>query len=192
MSIKHKILKFLIENKERAFSIYELARVMKIDYKLLYINIKKLEESKSIEVEDLKSQKRCSFKACFNEDVFIVENQRRNDLLKKKEFKAIYDKLKVINKQFILLVFGSYAKGTAAKNSDIDFLLISDKENAKNIEEKLEVLPLKIHMTTINYESFIEMLKSKEPSVVSEALKKNILLFGIEDYYRLIQNAENH
>jgi len=190
MSVKQKILRFLIENKERAFSMYELSKILKIDYKLLYINIKKLEKEKSIEVENLKSQNRCSFKDSFNEDVFIVETERRNEILKKKEFKAFYDKLKSVNKQFILLLFGSHVKGTATKSSDIDLLLISNSENAKAIEEKLEILPLKIHLTPIIYESFINMLKTKEQTVVSEALKRNIILFGIEDYYRLIQNAK--
>src|SRR3989344_3022627 len=189
MNIKQKILKFLIGNRESSFNIYELSKSLKIDYKLIYINVKKLEKEKSIEIEDLKSQKRCNFKNNFNEDVFIVENERRSDYLKKKEFLAIYDKIQVVNKQFILLLFGSYVKQTATKNSDIDILLISNKEDEKIIEEKFGVLPLKIHLTHINYESFIDMVKSKEETVVSEAIKKNIILFGIEDYYRLIQNA---
>nr|MBI4156553.1 nucleotidyltransferase domain-containing protein [Candidatus Woesearchaeota archaeon] len=190
MNIKQKILKFLIENKERTFSIYGLSKALKIDYKLLYINIKKLEKERSIEVKDLKNQKRCSFNDIFNEDVFIVENERRNYILKKKEFRAIYDYLKDINKQFIVLLFGSHVKGTATKHSDIDLLLISPEEDVKKIEEKLSILPFKIHLTPISYESFINMLKSKEFTVVSEALKKNIILFGIDDYYRLIQNAK--
>ena len=190
MSIKQKILRFLIENKEKTFSMYELAKAVKIDYKLVHTNVKKLQEDKSIIVEDLKSQKRCSFKDSFTEDVFIVESERRVDILKKKEFKAINEKLKSISKQFILLLFGSHAKGTATKTSDIDLLLISNSEDAKKIEEKLEILPLKIHLTPITYESFTDMLKTKEQTVVSEALKKNIILYGIEDYYRIIQNAK--
>lgn len=190
MSIKHKILRFLIENKERAFSMYELSKVIKIDYKLIHTNVKKLQKEGSIEVEDLKSQKRCSFRDNFNGDVFIVETERRSDILKKKEFKAVYEKLKTINKQFILFLFGSRIKKTDIKTSDIDLLLISNSEDSKKIEEKLEILPLKIHLTSITYESFIEMLKLREQTVVSEALKKNIILFGIEDYYRLIQNAK--
>jgi len=189
MNIKQKILRFLIENKEKTFSMYGLSKALKIDYKLLYINIQKLGLERSIKVENLKSQKRCSFADNFNEDVFIVETQRRNDILNKKEFKAIYEKLIIINKQFILLLFGSNIKETATKHSDIDLLLISH-DDAKMMQEKLEVLPLKIHLTAITYESFIEMLKTKEQNVVSEALKKNIILFGIEDYYRLIQNAK--
>lgn len=190
MNIKQKILKFLIENKERAFSMYGISRALKIDYKLIYINTKKLEKEKSIEVEDLKSQKRCSFKDNFNEEVFIVEYERRNAFLKKKEFKAIYDKLKVVNKQFILLLFGSHANGTATKNSDIDLLLISNQKDVKAIEEKLELLPLKIHLTPITYESFVGMIKTKEQTVVSEAIKNNIIFFGIEDYYRLLKHAK--
>jgi predicted nucleotidyltransferase len=190
MNIKQKILRFLIENKDKTFSMREISMALKIDYKLVYINIKKLEKEKSIEAENLKSHNRCSFKDSFNEDVFIVESERKNDVLKKKEFKAIYDKLNSVNKQFILLLFGSHAKGTVTKSSDIDLLLISNLEDAKTIGEKLEVLPLKIHLTQITYESFIDMLKTKEQTVVSEAIKRNILLFGIADYYRLIQNAK--
>jgi len=189
MNIKQKILRFLIENKEKTFNMYELSKSLKIDYKLIHINVKKLQSDRSIEVEDLKSQKRCSFTDSFNEDVFKVELERRSDILKKKEFKAIYEKLRSINKQFILLLFGSRVKGAATKTSDIDLLLISHEEYSKLIEDKLEILPFKIHLTPVAYDSFIEMLKTKERTVVSEALKKNIILFGIEDYYRLMQNA---
>ena len=190
MNIKQKILRFLIENKEKTFNLSELSRALKIDYKLIYINVKKLEKDRSIQVEDLKSQKRCSFKDNFNEDVFIIENERKTDLTKKKEFWAIYNQLKDINKQFIALLFGSQIKETATKHSDIDLLLISNEEDSKIIKSQLNILPLKIHLTPITYESFIVMLKTKEFTVVSEAIKKNIILFGIEDYYRLVENAK--
>ena len=190
MSIKLQILKFLIQNKERTFSMNEISKLLKIDYKLVHTNIKKLEEKRSIEVVDQKSQKRCSFKNDFNEDVFNVEYERRNILLEKKEFEAIYNKLKIINSQFILLLFGSHAKGTNTNSSDVDLLLICEEQTEKQIKEKLGTLPLDIHQTHISYKSFKEMLKSKELTVISEALKNNIILFGIEDYYRLLENAK--
>ena len=189
MTIKQQILRFLIENKEKEFSINEVAKSLKIDYKLVYTNIKKLREDKIIKVEDLGNTKRCSFSKSFNNDVFLVENERKKDLLKNKDFLVLTNRLEKINKQFILLLFGSYAKGTETRHSDIDLLLISDKDSAKMIENELELIPLKIHLTAISYEGFIEMLKSKEQTVVAETIKNNLILFGIEDYYRLLQNA---
>lgn len=189
ISIKQKILKFLIKNKEKSFSINEISKVLKIDYKLTYINVKKLGEEKTIKIEDLGNIKRCSFDNSFNNDVFIVENERKKELLKNKDFLITYNDLGKINKQFILLLFGSYAKGTANKHSDIDLILISSKDDAKFVERELNLIPLKIHLTPVMYEDFIEMLKTKESTVISEAIKKNIILFGIEDYYRLLQNA---
>ncbi|MEK6951693.1 MAG: nucleotidyltransferase domain-containing protein [Nanoarchaeota archaeon] len=190
LNVKQRILRFLIENKEKTFSMYELSKYLKIDYKLLYLNVKKLEKDNIMIIEDFKNQKRCSFKNGFNEDVFIIESARRSDFLKKKEFRSIYLYLKEINQQFIVLFFGSHVKGTATKHSDIDLLLVSHEDDAKKVEEKLAILPFDVHLTSITSESFIRMLKSKEFTVVSEALKKNVILFGIEDYYRLIQNAK--
>lgn len=189
MVIKQKILRFLIEHNEKEFSINEVAKTLKIDYKLVYTNIKKLKEDKIIKVEDLGNTKRCSFSKLFNNDVFIVENERRKGLLKNKNFLVIVNRLEKINKQFILLLFGSYAKGTEAKHSDIDLLLVSDKDSKKLIENELELIPLKIHLTSITYEEFVEMLKTKEQTVVTETIKNNLILFGIEDYYRILKNV---
>jgi hypothetical protein len=49
---------------------------------------------------------------------------------------------------------------------------------------------LAIHLTHIKYADFQAMLRSKEFTVVSEAIKKNIILVGIEDYYRMVNNAQ--
>lgn len=189
MNIKQKILRFLIENKTKSLSINEISKNLKIDYKLTYVNIKKLGEEKTIKIEDLGNIKKCSFDNSFNEDVFIAENERKKDLLKNKDFLVMYNDLSKINRQFILLLFGSHAKETADKHSDIDLLLISNEEDVKLVERVLNLIPLKIHLTPVIYENFIEMLKTKEQTVVSEAIKKNIIFFGVEDYYRLLQNA---
>ena len=50
-------------------------------------------------------------------------------------------------------------------------------------------MPEKIHLTNVNYGNFINMAKSKEFTVVSEAIKNNIILNGIEEYYRLLKNV---
>ena len=129
----------------------------------------------------------CSFNNNYSESTYLAETSRLNLLLKDKNFQVIHNRLRKINSQFILLLFGSYANNKATRTSDIDFLLITNA--AEDIEKEISLIPLNIHLTSITHEDFINMLKSKEQTVVSEALKNNIILFGIEDYYRLIKNA---
>ena len=183
------ILKYLIENKQKKFSIREIAIALDIDYKPVYLNIKKLFNEGSASIEVRGNTKLCSFSEVFNGEVFNVESKRKKELLENKDFLIMYNRLRKINKQFILLMFGSQVNKTASKHSDIDVLAIASNEEIKHIENEINLFPYNIHLTAITYDEFIQMLKSKEFSVVSEAIKKNVLLFGTEDYYRIIENA---
>ena len=185
---KLSILRLLIENAEKEFSIRQISKARKINYKSAHGNIMSLEKEGAVKIRRHGNVSLCSFSRKFGESVFLVEHKRMEEFLKNKNFQVLHSRLKKINSQFILLVFGSQAKGKAKKHSDIDLLCIA--ENAKKIEDELDLLPMKIHLTSISYKDFMSMLKSKEQTVVSEAVKKNIILFGMEDYYRLIENAQ--
>lgn len=184
---KLNILRLLIENQEKVFSIRQISIQRKINYKTAHINVNALAKEGTINLENLGNTIICSFNRKFNNSVFKVEYTRLQDLLKDKNFLVLYNRIAKVNSQFILLLFGSYAKGKINKESDIDLLLVSDYQ--KMVEAQLNLLPLNIHLTSIKYGVFTSMLKSKEFTVVSEAIKHNILLFGIEDYYRLMNNA---
>jgi len=181
------ILKILVENPEEKYSIRKLSQLRKINYKSAYQAIMKLEQKGLAKLERLGNTTNCSFSQKFDETVFAVENERRQELLKDKNFKTIHKYFDEIQQQYILLIFGSHAKQTADKHSDIDLLAIT--ENEKEIEQTTKKIPLNIHLTTTTNKDFTTMLKSKEFSVASEATKKNIILIGIEDYYRAINNA---
>ena len=181
------ILKLLIEEQEESFSIRQISIKRKINYKSAYNALKDLNKEGVVALEKHGNTTLCSFNHKFNSSVFQVEYERLKLLLKDKNFLVLYNHIAGLNEQFILLLFGSYAKNKQTKSSDIDLLLISN--NHKTIETKLNILPLDIHLTHITYEDFKLMLNSKRFTVVSEAVKHNILLFGIEDYYRLVNNA---
>lgn len=185
---KLKILRFLIENRTEEFSIRQIAKTRKINYKSAYNALKLLENEGVVSVKRKGNISLCSFNRKINPSVYFVENERRETILKDKNLKVLFERIKIIPEQFIILLFGSYAKGTQKKGSDIDILLIADDD--EKVSNELDLLPLKTHLTHISYEDFVSMLKSKEMTVVSEAVKKNIILFGIEDYYRMIGNAK--
>lgn len=187
-----EILKLLINNQEEILSIRKIALLRKINYKSAYNALKFLGKEGIADLKKAGNTTLCSFNGKFNELVFKAEYLRRKDLFAKKDFLVIYNSLAELKFPFIMLLFGSYAKGTAAKHSDIDFLLISDEENIKKVENEINLLPYNIHITSVKYENFIRMARSREFSAVSEAIKKNIILVGIEEYYRLLKNTENH
>jgi len=95
--------------------------------------------------------------------------------------------LSELNFSFIALLFGSHAKGIPNKHSDIDILTVGGDE--KEIRSTLSLFPSKLHLTPLGPKEFIHMAKSKEFSVVGEAIKNNVILIGIEEYYRLMDNA---
>lgn len=113
------------------------------------------------------------------------------DLFTTNNFRVMHDYFKEIKDPFfILLLFGSHASGKARAKSDIDLLLIADnpKLTAK-VKETVSLMPLDIHFIDIDTKTFLSMLKTTEFNVGKEAAKNNIILFGIEDYYRLINHA---
>ena len=187
MNNEEKILKHLLEHKQQSFTINQIAKILKINYRIAFEGTKKLGKEGLIRIIKAGNANHCSFGSNFSEKLFAVEYMRRNEILKNNNFKILYKRLAKISQQFIILLFGSYAKKTQTRHSDIDLLLISD--NDKKIKEELNLLPLDIHVTSVTYEDFITMLKTREQTVVSEAMKRNVILFGIEDYYRLLQNA---
>ena len=182
-----KILKLMLERKQERFTIKKIADTLNINYRIAYEKVLELEREKLIQITKAGHSKICELTNNFNEKIFIAEYERRQDLFKNKDFLVIYNHLAELNFSFIALLFGSHAKGTSTKHSDIDLLTIGGNE--KEITVKLSILPDKIHVTHVTYESFIEMALSKEFTVVSEAIKNNIILNGIEDYYRLQKNA---
>lgn len=188
MNSEIKILKLLLENKEESFTIKKIAEKTGINYRIAYEKVLQLEKEELIAIKKAGNSKICTFTNNFNAKVFEAEYERRKELFKNKDFQVIHNRLSELKFQFIALLFGSQAKKTTNKHSDIDILIIDGNE--KEIRTTLSLLPDKIHTTSISYEEFIAMAKSKEFTVVSEAIKNNIILIGIEEYYRLIKNAE--
>lgn len=181
----YTILNYLIQNKDKEFSIYDLAKSLKIDYKTMYVSIERLKDSLNIRKQS--NVNFISIKSNLTNDIYLMEKQRLENLLKNKNLHLIYSELENVNEQFILLLFGSYAKNMQTKNSDMDLLLISN--DADVLKRQLDILPLKIHLTVVSNAEFVSMLNSKKFTVVSEAVKNNVILFGVEEYYRFLKNV---
>ncbi|MEK6904796.1 MAG: nucleotidyltransferase domain-containing protein [Nanoarchaeota archaeon] len=188
MKSEINILKLLLNNREERFTIKKIAESLKINYRIAYEKVMLLDKEGLIKITTIGNSKTSAFTNKFNSKVFEAEFERKMDLFTNKDFLILHNRLAELKFPFIALLFGSQAKGTANKHSDIDILAIDGDE--KEIKAALSLLPDKIHLTHVTYVDFITMARSKEFTVVSEAIKNNIILTGIEEYYRLVKNAD--
>lgn len=97
---------------------------------------------------------------------------------------------------FILIIFGSYAKGKATEKSDLDIAVIVESESTgKEIAPFLETLkrreikPIDYHIFTKG--EFLEMLRSDYENVGKQIYKNSIIYHGFIEYCNLIRERKN-
>ena len=184
-TLKHKVLKVLIESKKTEYSIKQLSEILKVDYKNAYVAVNQLIES--IKIEKKANSSFVSFKPILTIDTIIVEAKRK---------RAIESKLKLIlndiesqeNPFAIIILFGSYAKGAQTKNSDIDICLIHNNEKEiQTLKNKFQIHP-KVEIHPFHYSEFIRMLQQKTFNIGHEICKMGIPLQNIEGYYKILKH----
>ena len=121
---------------------------------------------------------------------------RKKDILSKDKLVSLFVK-DVINSLkeefFIFLIFGSFVE--SKNNRDIDVLLIiNDKEKINQIEKIVNNIAsnftVKFDINIISVESAYEMLSKRDKiNILNESLNKHIILFGTENFYRILKNA---
>lgn len=188
METENKVVKYLIENK-RELTIRQLSKEIKSDYKIVHTAVNRLVAKGILNAEKIGNSTQVKICSKLSKEVLVVEFERREEISKNKNIKLLLETIKektaIIN--FVLLLFGSYAKGNQNKNSDIDLMfIVPELKIEKKIEEAVSILPLKIHFLVFTEKQFIDMENSKELNVVKEAIKSNVILHGIEQYYELI------
>lgn len=189
---KDKILKLLLSNNHEELTIREISKNVCIDYKTVHIIVKDLIKNSLINARKAGQTILCSINQKeFSADVFRAEFIRKGEILNNKDLRVLYNRIREVGPPFfILLLFGSYALRKQRKGSDIDLMLITDNDSVKKkIKDIASLTPLSIHLIDFSTKGFLSMLKTTEFNVGKEAVANNIILFGIEDYYRLIENA---
>lgn len=186
------IIKYLIEHKNEELNILKISKAIKMDYKNVHSIIKRLEKESLVKLESFGQSSRVKLISQVHPLIFEAEYNRKKELLKNKNLAVMLNefKKKLISKCYMLLLFGSYAKKTQTKNSDIDLMFIVPNGKEERFEEGVSkiagLLPLPIHSLVFSEKQFLEMINAKEPNVGQEALKNNIILYGIEPYYEMI------
>lgn len=187
ITLKQSLLTFLIEHKDEEFSIRELSVLLQKDYKNVYYAIQDLSDSISSSKKGQATFIR--FLPVLTPELYQAELARKKALSSTVPL-LIKDIELIDNPFFIAVLFGSYAKKTHTKHSDIDVCIIhNDSSDVDQIVSRLRIHQgLELHL--FHYSEFLRMLESKKFNVAHEIVKDGIVLSHIEGWYKVISNAQ--
>lgn len=192
MKTEEKVIKLFIENRTPK-TIREISKNIQSDYRITYTATQNLIARNIIISKTVGKSTLCELNpSYYGIQIYQAENERKKELLKKSDIKQLYTEImtKIDSSIFIFLIFGSYATGKSTKNSDIDMMFISpEKDFEEKISHIVSLLPLKTHVLVFTEKEFVRMKDAKKSNVVTEAIESNVILYGVESYYRL-KNAE--
>jgi predicted nucleotidyltransferase len=188
------IMKIFVANITGVYSVKQLSEIMKKPYPLIHRSIKELIKNKFIS-KDERNLLSLNYKENHQELAFI-ESIRKKEFLEKNKTLSIFVKdllNKIKNDFFIMLIFGSAIRNKQPR--DIDVIVIAEKQDESNKIDKIlhniaSNFSIKFDCNVITIDSAYEMLAKRDrPNVMNETLNNHILIFGAENYYRVLKNA---
>ncbi len=188
LSPKERMITYLIENKASQ-SIRAISGASLVDYKNAYNLLNEL-QPEIISKEKIGNTTLVKLNLVPNPQIYSAENKRTE------KFLFAYPALRAVKRYieelnypfFIVLLFGSYVKNDNTKSSDIDICIISDnKDKTKELLERLSLLSLNLEIHDFTTKEFISMIEKNKNNLGHEIVKSNVILYGIENYYHLIE-----
>ncbi|MBI5398002.1 nucleotidyltransferase domain-containing protein [Candidatus Woesearchaeota archaeon] len=169
--------------------MHELSRTLRIPYASFYrtiqemtglLIIKKVGKAKTLKL-NLKSQTIHSY-------LTISSEQEKEEFIKNKPLIKIIEK--DLDTKDIVLLFGSYAKGTETKRSDIDMIIINKKgEKSISFSKHETLFDKEINPMFFKEKEFILMLRDKEENVGKQALKSHVVLNNPKRFWEVVLDA---
>jgi predicted nucleotidyltransferase len=199
-----KIMGLMRKELDKGLTILNISKKLSIGYRPTYNHINEMEKEDIIKISKIGNSKQCTLNF---KNVKTKHLLQELDIIKKQELynknpklKAIIESLilklteKYILEIFSIVLFGSYAKGNATKQSDIDLMFIVNNLKNKNLRESIErecasyqySYNIKISPLITDFLEFKKMLKSEELNVGKEVREYGISLYGYEFFWRII------
>lgn len=199
-----KIIGLMRREINKGLTIMEISKKLNIGYRPAHNHITQMEKERIIKVSKIGNSKECRLNLehpktkHFLQELDIERKERiynKNPKLKSAIEPLIFKLTEnYISEILSIVLFGSYAKGSSNKQSDIDLMFIVNDLKNKNLRESIErecasyqySHNTKISPLITNIEEFKKMLNSKELNVGKEARESGVSLYGHELFWRLI------
>ena len=186
MDNKLRIINYLGKHVGKSFTMLELSKATGVPYATFYRTLQKMEEL--VKMQRVGKSKIVTLNvsnALIKPYLTISSEEEKREFLKKQPILGkIASELKTKD---VVVLFGSYAKGTATEKSDIDLLIISRGGEKSLSFSKYEVLfRKKINPIFVTKSEFEKMLRDNDENVGKQALKNHIILNNPESFWAMV------
>ncbi len=187
---KEKILECFYKNRNKEIYFSEILRETKLTQNTTLKHLKSLQQNNLIVTTRKIGNTfyRINPKNFQIYSIFSYFDYKRFNGLpseRKRTISEFLDKIKV--KPLIALIFGSTAKGTFGKESDIDILLIFNRKEADDSKLRQDIeatTGVKIQAFIIDFDYFKEQILKEEDKVITHAIKTGFIISGHDKFYK--------
>lgn len=171
-SYKLEIIRVLLRKNSH---IREIAKKLNTNHMMIVRKIKELSKENVVDfTQEGKNQTYFLKKTAETQAyVFITEKYSLlQTIVKYPELRSIIEKIQREKRIKLAVLFGSYAKGLAGKDSDVDVFIETKNTNLKR---ELALIDSKLSIKIGTY--------NKETNLIKEIDKNHVIIKGIEYYY---------
>lgn len=185
-----KIMRIFYDNKNKKFHLREIARETKLNANSVSRFLKKLEEEKLLRAEkqaNLKIFRIIKNLRTFSLFSFLdIERFEKLPQIRRNAINYFFEKLK--EKPILIILFGSTAKESFSKESDIDlFLIVNKKIKTSEAENYVDAQTgIKINSFQMPYPRFLRELKMGDDKVLLSAVNTGYPVLNHTKYYEIV------
>lgn len=167
---RYKVLKVFLDSPTHKFKIREIARLIKLAPTSVRIHINHLKKTKLIAEKKEKNYELKTFYANRENPEFAFLQQQ--SIIFELKYSGLIEELWENLAPKTIILYGSYAKGEAIEDSDIDLFIIGKEKNI-NLEKYEKKLNKKIHLTFA--ESFAQLPNELKNNIINGKILKGYL-----------------
>ena len=202
--VERKIVGLYGENILAEYSINEIARKLgRKGYSFIYGKVMSMVKAGVLKRRVVGASALCSLNLAEFGTVLLlcqIEAEKAKEMYSRsKALKGILDKLveesKLGNTVHCVVVFGSYAKGTAKGKSDVDLLVVVEDRKKETVSRVANTLSMahavELNAVVLDRKLFQSMLTSKDVNVGKEALRYHVVIYGCDRFFEYVREVEN-
>lgn len=167
----------IIQLQKDESHIRGISNNMKINHMTILRKIKDLEDNNIVDFKKEGRNKVYFIKDSIEAREFIKmgEHYKLIELIRKHpKFRKIIDHINFLNID-LAIIFGSYAKNSQTKSSDIDLYILTKN---KKIKDNIESIDSRLNVKIGDF--------NKENLLIKEIMKNHIIIKGVDEYFKQI------